>query len=602
MKYQLLYFLCFLYIPLSAQQLKVPTLSPRSEIKQEVGLTEITLSYARPTTQGRSIFGDLVPYGKIWRTGANASTKLTFTEEVQIEDHSVPAGTYALYTIPNLEEWTIIIHKETKFWSIAGDLVKPENDLCRFTAKVMANPQREESFTMQFKDIHSKGLTVELAWENTIVRFPITVEVDQRIADQMDTLLLQPAAISPRDYYFAAEYYYHNQKDLDQAVEWLDAALIKSPNNFRHGLLKSKILSKQGKKEAAIQTTKQAHEWAIVDENAHYTKLTWLYLNKLMSSDEQDSPVAKQDVPVTAIQEKSASDVAEKKQNITVAEVQEKEALDLVEKEQAAPTAAIKKQAIITKDIDYVADSEYDNQKDLLDIYMPEGEKDVPVIVYFHGGALLQGDKSMGEGIGNQLAESGIGLVSVNYRLSPDFKHPAHLNDVAKATAWVINNIKDYGGSPEKVYIGGHSAGAYLAALLAIDESVLQAQHIDLSKIAGSVLISPFLYVEQTAKDRIATDPIYKSIWGDDFKSWKQASVTPHISANRDNILLLYADGDDDWRKAQIKRFARSMTVAGNYQVHTQEVPNRDHISIITGITEEDDRIANLIIDFVLKK
>lgn len=117
-------------------------------------------------------------------------------------------------------------------------------------------------------------------------------------------------------------------------------------------------------------------------------------------------------------------------------------------------------QVIVTKDVDYMNDSVYDNGKDLLDIYMPQGKKNVPVIVYFHGGALLMGDKSWGEDIGNKIAESGIGLVSVNYRLSPEFQHPTHVNDAAAATAWVIKNIDGYGGNPQKVYVGGHSAGA----------------------------------------------------------------------------------------------------------------------------------------------
>ena len=259
-------------------------------------------------------------------------------------------------------------------------------------------------------------------------------------------------------------------------------------------------------------------------------------------------------------------------------------------------------QVIVTKDIDYIADSVYHDNKDFLDIYMPEGKKDVPVIVYVHGGALLKGNKSWGEDIGNKVAESGIGLVSVNYRLSPEFQHPAHLNDVTTATAWVIKNIASFGGNPREIYIGGHSAGAYLAALIAIDFSVLEAHNIPKTKIAGAILISPFLYVEETAKDRIKTDPIYKTIWGNEPESWLQASVTPHILPDRDNILLVYADGDDDWRKNQINRFAEEMKSAGNLDILTREVSNRNHNTIISGIPEDDDLITKLIIDFVMKE
>lgn len=259
-------------------------------------------------------------------------------------------------------------------------------------------------------------------------------------------------------------------------------------------------------------------------------------------------------------------------------------------------------QVIVSADIDYLADSVYNDNKDFLDIYMPEGKKDAPVLVYFHGGALLMGNKSWGQDIGHKVAESGIGLVSVNYRLSPDFQHPAHLNDVAAATAWVINNIEAYGGNPKKVYVAGHSAGAYLAALLAIDFSVLQAHNIEQSKIGGAILISPFLFVEETAKVRIERDSIFKTIWGNEPQSWIQASVTPHILPNRDNILLIYADGDDDWRKEQNQRFATAMKAAGNLRVISKEVPNRDHLTLLTAILDDDDMIVNLIRDFVMKE
>ena len=254
MKYHFLFLILLGQYALSAQQLKVPTLSPRSEIKQEVGLTEIALSYSRPSAKGRTIFGNLVPFGEMWRTGANASTKLTFSEEVQIANHTIPAGTYAVYTIPNQEEWTIIIHKKTNFRSIAGGRVKAENDACRFTVKPIANPLEVESFTMQFTNIHTKGLSVELAWEHTIIQIPILVEVDKNIESQMAALLQEPDSISHRTYFRAAEYYLHNQKDLNQSQNWIDAALSKSENNFRYGLLKSKIFAAQGKIDAAINT------------------------------------------------------------------------------------------------------------------------------------------------------------------------------------------------------------------------------------------------------------------------------------------------------------------------------------------------------------
>jgi acetyl esterase/lipase len=184
--------------------------------------------------------------------------------------------------------------------------------------------------------------------------------------------------------------------------------------------------------------------------------------------------------------------------------------------------------------------------------------------------------------------------------LSPEFQHPTHVQDAAAATAWVINNIARYGGNPQKVYVGGHSAGAYLAALLAIDPSHIRVHGTMETKLAGAILISPFLYVEETAKDRIEKDAIYRKIWGNDQQNWLQASVTPHLLPDRDNILLIYADGDEPWRKEQNERFAAAMTAAGNLRVSTKEVPNRTHETLLTAILDDDDIIVDLIKDFVM--
>lgn len=271
-------FTCF---QLNAQNLRTPTLSPFSEIKQEVGLTEITLSYARPSAKGRTVMGGLVSYGEIWRTGANASTKLTFTEDVKIAGNDLPAGTYALYSIPGEQEWTIIIHNKTDMRSIAGGRVKPENDAFRFTVKPMSNPVHVETFTIQFTEITSNSCHVQLSWENTIVKFPIEVEVGSKIEAQMEELMKEPEKVSHRIYFRAAEYYLHNSIDLEQAMQWIDVALAKSENNFRYGLLKAKIYNAQGNPAKAISTVKTANEWATAAKNANYMEQTKVYLASL---------------------------------------------------------------------------------------------------------------------------------------------------------------------------------------------------------------------------------------------------------------------------------------------------------------------------------
>ena len=251
---------------------------------------------------------------------------------------------------------------------------------------------------------------------------------------------------------------------------------------------------------------------------------------------------------------------------------------------------------VVKHDVDYLSDSNYKNGKDLLDIYMPDGAEHVPVIVYFHGGALMMGSKRDGAIVASRILPMGIGVVIPNYRLSPGVQHPAHIQDAAAATAWVVENIKSYGGDPDNVYVAGHSAGAYLAALLALDPSHLSAHDVDASSIRGAIPISPFLYVEFTALSRP------KTVWGEDPADWLAASVTPHIGPDKGRMLLIYADGDEDWRKSQNDRFAEDMQKAGNDGIRVVEVPKRDHLSLISKINSADDQTGDLIERFVKEK
>lgn len=246
----------------------------------------------------------------------------------------------------------------------------------------------------------------------------------------------------------------------------------------------------------------------------------------------------------------------------------------------------------IVRDVDYVGGANYADGKDLLDIYMPEGAENVPVVVFFHGGALRMGTKDQGRIVAARLVPMGIGLVAANYRLSPAFQHPAHIEDAAAATAWVVQNIAQYGGDPDGIYVAGHSSGGYLAALLALDATHLGAHGLTLDAIKGSIPISPFLYVEETAKVRP------KDVWGEDPVDWLAASVTPHIGPGKPPMLLIYADGDEAWRKRQNETFADAMRGAGS-DVAVNEVPGRDHMTLITEITASDDRIEGLVSLFV---
>ena len=249
--------------------------------------------------------------------------------------------------------------------------------------------------------------------------------------------------------------------------------------------------------------------------------------------------------------------------------------------------------AVISRDLDYVPDVEYPNDWDLLDVFMPEGADDVPVIVFFHGGSLRAGDKSQGEYLAARLVPEGVGVVSANYRLTPSVMHPAHVQDAAAAFAWVARNIERYGGDPDNVYIAGHSAGAYLAALLALDPDHLAKHGLGPESFRASIPISAFFFVEETARDRP------KDVWGEDPDAWLRASVTPHIGPDQAPMLLIYADGDDEWRREQHNRLGELMQAAGNADVAVLEVPRRNHMSLMTEITAEDDRIGEAVMRFI---
>jgi acetyl esterase/lipase len=250
-------------------------------------------------------------------------------------------------------------------------------------------------------------------------------------------------------------------------------------------------------------------------------------------------------------------------------------------------------QGVATRGVDYMSEVDYEGGKDLLDVYMPDGADDVPVVVFFHGGALRAGDRNHGYLVATRLVPLGIGVVSASYRLTPSVMHPAHVQDAASATAWVIKNIARYGGDPANVYVAGHSAGAYLAALLSVDPTHLGDHDLTPASICGSILISAFLYVEETAADRP------KDVWGTDSTDWLTASVTPHISSAKGRMLLIYADGDDEWRRQQNDTFGEAMRVAGNHGVRVVEVPNRTHSSLLTDLNTKDDRIGDLIRRFI---
>ena len=258
----------------------------------------------------------------------------------------------------------------------------------------------------------------------------------------------------------------------------------------------------------------------------------------------------------------------------------------------ASPVSA---QVKVVSDVDYVAGAEYPDKKDRLDIYTPDKATNAPVIVSIHGGGLRQGDKSEQTFVGQRFASAGHVTVVVNHRLSPGVMHPAHIEDIAAAVAWVKRNIAQHGGDPGKLFVIGHSAGAYLAALLVLDPKYLAAHGLRPRDIRGVVPVSGFFYVDRpgVAPDRP------KDTWGIDANVWKAASPGTYVKRDVPPMLLLYADGDATWRQQQQGEFATALGQAGQRVIDVRMIRGRTHNTIWSEMATSDDETARAILHFV---
>ena len=251
-----------------AQGFKTPAASPNQTLVQDFALSQIKIAYARPAMRGRQIFGGLIPYGEVWRTGANQPTRITFGEEVLFEGKAVPAGEYALYTIPGKKEWTIILSKNTKLWGAFG--YQQSDDLLRVNVKPIALSQKVESFTIDLANVAPSSCQLQLSWEKVLVSINIRANIDEKIMTAIDGAM-QGSGNKP--YYQAAAYYFDNGKDTNKALEWANEAENANPNAYWISHLKAKIQLKLGQKEAAIATAKQSLEMAKKENNADYVRL-----------------------------------------------------------------------------------------------------------------------------------------------------------------------------------------------------------------------------------------------------------------------------------------------------------------------------------------
>lgn len=252
-----------------AQGFKMPNASSGQTIIQEFGLGTITLKYSRPNIKGRKIFGTgtLLPYGEVWRTGANNATTIQFSDDVTIEGNKIPAGEYGLFSIPGRTEWTIIMNKTAKQWGAYQ--YKQEDDFIRFKVKPTTIITPIETFSIQFTDVMPGSCDLGFMWERTAVKFHLTTDYDARVMAGIEEAMKG----SKKPYYQAIQYYYDNNKDMSLALGWATELEKSDPRSYVYKVWKARVELKLGDKKAAIATATEGAGLAREGKSDEYTRL-----------------------------------------------------------------------------------------------------------------------------------------------------------------------------------------------------------------------------------------------------------------------------------------------------------------------------------------
>jgi hypothetical protein len=254
-------------------QVKTPQPSPKSVLNQVVGLTDVTVEYSRPSAKGRVVFGDLVPFGKLWRTGANANSIVSFSEDVVINGTTVKKGKYAIFTLPKADMWEIILYTTTDNWGL------PENyDVNKVAVSLNVDPvvlnNNVETFTIGINNLTNDSATLDISWEKTMVSMKFEVPTQKAAMASIAKVLAGPTA---GDYFSSAQYYYQSNGDLNKALEYVNKAvsMVKPGDDapYWHLRLKSLIQGKLGDKKGAIETAKLSLAGAEKDGNGDYVKM-----------------------------------------------------------------------------------------------------------------------------------------------------------------------------------------------------------------------------------------------------------------------------------------------------------------------------------------
>lgn len=256
---------CFSFAGIA--QVKMPAPSPVQTVKQEFAIGSIELTYSRPSAKGRKIFGDLVPFNKLWRTGANAATKLVLTEPLEIGGKNVDTGTYVLYTIPGIDSWDIILNKGLKNWGTDG--YKESEDVVKFRVEPMKLKEKVESFTMQFVDVKPESCELQIMWEKTVVGISIKADFKDKVRGQIEAAM----QTDKKPYWQAAQFYNEYDKNLPKALENVNKELERNAKAFWIWIYKAKIQKEMGDTAGALESSKKSMELAKEAKNDDYVKI-----------------------------------------------------------------------------------------------------------------------------------------------------------------------------------------------------------------------------------------------------------------------------------------------------------------------------------------
>lgn len=255
--------------PMSAQ-IKTPAASPNCKVTQDVGLIKVDVAYSRPSAKGRKVFGELVPFGDLWRTGANATTQITFSDDASVGGTKLPKGTYVIFTTPGEKEWEVIFYKNLSISSNPGKDFKEEDVAARVKVPSQSLRDMVETFTMNFNNLRNNGADLEIIWEYTKVVVPITVDTDSKVMADIKATMDGPSANA---YWAAGSYYFTEKKDMNQALIWVDKAMEKGGEKFWMLRQKALILAELGRHKDAIAVAEKSSELAKADGNSDYQRM-----------------------------------------------------------------------------------------------------------------------------------------------------------------------------------------------------------------------------------------------------------------------------------------------------------------------------------------